>query len=68
MVYGCVPAACTGGTFRCPGKSDAIWHLTPDEFHWLVCGADWQQVNGHDLAKWVYRDISSDAQSETVTS
>ncbi|EFG9350457.1 IS66 family insertion sequence element accessory protein TnpB, partial [Escherichia coli] len=26
-----------------------------DEFHWLVFGVDWQQVKGHDLAKWVYQ-------------
>ncbi|GDP02498.1 hypothetical protein BvCmsNSNP012_03112 [Escherichia coli] len=37
------------GSFRWPRKGDATWHLTPDEFHWLVCGVDWQQVKGHDL-------------------
>lgn len=47
-----------------PGKlplapeGDATWHLTPDEFHWLVCGVDWQQVKGHDLAKWVWQNES----------
>ncbi|MCN6643151.1 IS66 family insertion sequence element accessory protein TnpB, partial [Escherichia coli] len=43
------------------------WHLTPDEFHWLVCGVDWPQVKGHDLAKWVYREPPPDAQHITVT-
>ncbi|HHS8539028.1 TPA: IS66 family insertion sequence element accessory protein TnpB, partial [Escherichia coli] len=53
--------------FRWPRKGDATWHLTPDEFHWLVCGVDWQQVNGHDLAKWVYQEEPADAQSNAIT-
>lgn len=55
------------GSFRWPRKGDATWHLTPDEFHWLVCGVDWPQVKGHDLAKWVYREPPPDAQHITVT-
>ncbi|EFA5146944.1 transposase [Escherichia coli] len=42
-------------------------HLTQDEFHWLVCGVDWQQVKGHDLAKWVYQEEPEDAQSNAIT-
>ncbi|EHK5654303.1 IS66 family insertion sequence element accessory protein TnpB, partial [Escherichia coli] len=50
-----------------PRKGDATWHLTQDEFHWLVCGLDWQQVKGHDLAKWVYQEEPEDAQSNAIT-
>lgn len=39
------------GSFRWPRKGDATWHLTQDEFHWLVCRVDWQQVKGHDHGK-----------------
>ncbi|EOJ5599329.1 IS66 family insertion sequence element accessory protein TnpB, partial [Escherichia coli] len=35
---------------------DAAWHLTPDEFNWLIAGVDWQQVKGHDLTKWVWQN------------
>lgn len=38
--------------------NDAAWHLTPDEFNWLIAGADWHQVKGHDLAKWVWQNGS----------
>ncbi|EPJ1882123.1 IS66 family insertion sequence element accessory protein TnpB, partial [Escherichia coli] len=55
------------GSFRWPRKGDATWHLTQDEFHWLVCGLDWQQVKGHDLAKWVYQEEPEDAQSNAIT-
>lgn len=55
------------GSFRWPRKGDATWHLTQDEFHWLVCGVDWQQVKGHDLAKWVYQEEPEDAQSNAIT-
>ena len=55
------------GSFRWPRKGDATWHLTQDEFHWLVCGVDWQQVKGHDLAKWVYKEEPEDAQSNAIT-
>lgn len=48
-------------------KGDATWHLTQDEFHWLVFGVDWQQVKGHDLAKWVYQEEPEDAQSNAIT-
>lgn len=54
MAYGCVPDDCTGKLPLAP-EGDATWHLTQDEFHWLVFGVDWQQVKGHDLAKWVYQ-------------
>ncbi len=54
-------------SFRWPRKGDATWHLTPDEFHWLVCGVDWQQVKRHDLAKWVYQEEPEDAQSNAIT-
>ncbi|EGM8696303.1 TPA: hypothetical protein ACHKZ7_003495 [Escherichia coli] len=55
------------GSFRWPRKGDATWHLTQDEFHWLVFGVDWQQVKGHDLAKWVYQEEPEDAQSNAIT-
>ncbi|EAA8390844.1 IS66 family insertion sequence element accessory protein TnpB, partial [Salmonella enterica] len=35
--------------------------LTQDEFNWLITGVDWQQLNGHDLTKWVFREESSSA-------
>ncbi|EPE6842633.1 IS66 family insertion sequence element accessory protein TnpB, partial [Escherichia coli] len=34
----------------------AAWHLTPDEFNWLIAGVDWQQVKGHGLTKWVWQN------------
>ncbi|KKG36066.1 cytochrome O ubiquinol oxidase, partial [Methanosarcina mazei] len=55
------------GSFRWPRADDAVWHLTPDEFNWLITGVDWQQVRGHDLAKWVYRDTSTVAQNNIIT-
>lgn len=36
--------------------NDAAWHLTPDEFNWLIAGVDWQQVKGHDLTKWGWQN------------
>ena len=44
------------GSFRWPRANDAAWHLTPDEFNWLIAGVDWQQVKGHDLTKWVWQN------------
>ncbi|HAV1831964.1 TPA: IS66 family insertion sequence element accessory protein TnpB, partial [Enterobacter hormaechei subsp. steigerwaltii] len=44
------------GLFRWPKANNAAWHLSQDEFHWLITGVDWQQLNGHDLAKWVFRE------------
>ncbi len=67
MAYGCVPDDCTGEASAGPRKGDATWHLTQDEFHWLVFGVDWQQVKGHDLAKWVYQEEPEDAQSNAIT-
>ncbi|MES1671672.1 hypothetical protein ABUU59_00305, partial [Escherichia coli] len=32
-----------------------------------VCGVDWQQVKGHDLAKWVYPEKTADAQNNAIT-
>lgn len=49
------------GHFRWPRANEAAWSLTPDEFNWLVSGVDWQQVKGHDLTKWVFRDASGPA-------
>lgn len=46
------------GSFRWPRADDAAWHLTPDEFNWLIAGVDWQQVKGHDLTKWVWQNES----------
>lgn len=66
MAYGCVPDDCTGKLPLAP-EGDATWHLTQDEFHWLVFGVDWQQVKGHDLAKWVYQEEPEDAQSNAIT-
>ncbi|STH88182.1 ISSfl3 OrfC [Escherichia coli] len=42
------------GSFRWPRTNDVAWHLTPDEFNWLIAGVAWQQVKGHDLTKWVW--------------
>ncbi|EPS2546848.1 TPA: IS66 family insertion sequence element accessory protein TnpB [Escherichia coli] len=44
------------GSFRWPRANDAAWHLTPDEFNWLIAGVDWQQVKGHDLTKWGWQN------------
>lgn len=66
MVYGCVPDDCTGKLPLAP-EGDGTWHLTPDEFHWLVCGVDWQQVNGHDLAKWLPETPSAYTQNTAIT-
>lgn len=44
------------GSFRLPRANDAAWHLTPDEFNWLIAGVDWQQVKGHDLTKWGWQN------------
>ncbi len=55
------------GSFRWPRKGDGTWHLTPDEFYWLVCGVDWQQVNGHDLAKWLPETPSAYTQNTAIT-
>ncbi|HAL1229556.1 TPA: IS66 family insertion sequence element accessory protein TnpB [Escherichia coli] len=44
------------GSFRWPRANDAAWHLTPDEFNWLIAGVDWQQVKGHGLTKWVWQN------------
>lgn len=55
-----------------PGKlplapeGDATWHLTQDEFHWLVCGVDWQQVKGHDRKMGIPEE-PEDAQSNAIT-
>ncbi|KGT86992.1 cytochrome O ubiquinol oxidase [Erwinia typographi] len=43
------------GHFRWPRAGDKAWSLTRDEFNWLITGVDWQQLNGHDLTKWVFR-------------
>lgn len=66
MAYGCVPDDRTGEASAGPGK--VMPHgISQDEFHWLVCGVDWQQVKGHDLAKWVYQEEPEDAQSNAIT-
>lgn len=44
------------GCFRWPRANDTAWSLTPDEFNWLITCVDWQQLNGHDLTKWVFRE------------
>lgn len=49
------------GHFRWPRANEASWSLTPDEFSWLLSGVDWQQVKGHDLTKWVFRDAAESA-------
>ncbi|KQC23346.1 IS66 family insertion sequence element accessory protein TnpB [Escherichia coli] len=54
------------GSFRWPRNGDATWHLTQDEFHWMVCGVDWQQMKGHDLAKWVYQEEPTEVQSNAI--
>lgn len=56
------------GHFRWPQANEAAWSLTPDEFSWLVSGVDWQQVKGHDLAKWVFRDAAVSAPKNNITS
>ncbi|EJK2775967.1 IS66 family insertion sequence element accessory protein TnpB, partial [Escherichia coli] len=38
-----------------------------DEFHWLVCGVDWQQLKGHDLAKWIYPEDPTEVQGNAIT-
>lgn len=55
------------GHFRWPRANEAAWSLTPDEFSWLVSGVDWQQVKGHDLAKWVFRDAAESAPKTDIT-
>lgn len=55
------------GHFRWPRANEAARTLTPDEFSWLVSGVDWQQVKGHDLTKWVFRDASESASKATIT-
>ncbi|EAB9741765.1 hypothetical protein B5N75_22355 [Salmonella enterica] len=32
------------GSFRWPRSDNAAWHLTPDEFNWLIADVDWLQV------------------------
>ncbi len=49
------------GHFRWPRDGDKAWSLTRDEFNRLITGVDWQQLNGHDLAKWVFREESGSA-------
>ncbi|EGT5658899.1 transposase, partial [Citrobacter braakii] len=49
------------GHFRWPRAGDNAWSLTQDEFNWLITGVDWQQLNGHDLTKWVFREESGSA-------
>ncbi|MKM03292.1 IS66 family insertion sequence hypothetical protein, partial [Salmonella enterica subsp. enterica] len=34
---------------------------------WLTSGIDWQQVKGHDLTKWVFRDTSESAAKTAIT-
>lgn len=46
---------------RWPRAGDNAWSLTQDEFNWLITGVDWQQLNGHDLTKWVFREESGSA-------
>ena len=47
MASGCVPDDCTGEASAGPGKGlMPQWHLTHDEFHWLVLLVDWQHVKG----------------------
>ena len=55
------------GHFRWPRANEAAWTLTPDEFNWLVSGVDWQQVKGHDLTKWVFRDAAEPAPKTCIT-
>lgn len=43
------------GHFHWPRASDDAWSLTPEQFEWLITGIDWQQMDGHNLAKWVFR-------------
>lgn len=44
------------GHFHWPRANDAAWSLTPEQFEWLITGIDWQQMHGHNLAKWVFRE------------
>ena len=44
------------GHFHWPRTGDKAWSLTQDEFNWLITGVDWQQMDGHNLAKWVFRE------------
>jgi len=55
------------GHFRWSRASDVAWSLTTDEFSWLVSGVDWQQVKGHDLTKWVFRDATESAPKASIT-
>ena len=43
------------GHFHWPRANDAAWSLTPEQFEWLITGIDWQQMDGHNLANWVFR-------------
>lgn len=67
MAYGCVPDDCTGEASTGPGKvmphGISLWMSFTG---WSV-GGDWQQVKGHDLAKWVYQEEPEDAQSNAIT-
>ncbi|PHI30068.1 IS66 family insertion sequence element accessory protein TnpB [Budvicia aquatica] len=48
------------GHFIWPRANDTAWSLTPDQFEWLISGVDWQQVEGDDLTKWVYKEEVAD--------
>lgn len=56
------------GHFRWPRAGDKAWALTQDEFNWLITGVDWQQLNGHDLGKWVFRGESEYDSKNMITS
>ena len=43
------------GHFHWPHANDAEWSLTQQQFEWLITGIDWQQMDGHNLANWVFR-------------
>ena len=43
------------GHFHWPRANDVVWSLTPEQFEWLITGIDWQQMDGHNLANWVFR-------------